>query len=112
MTDHKTPQEKLHALGANISSTVNEALNEARPAVGRMADRMADRVSDQLNELTQQGKEAALDAEHALHKRALHARHSAEQVIQHAPIRSVLIAAGTGAVTALAVSWLMHLRKN
>ena len=108
MTDHKTPQEKLHALGANISSSVNEALNEARPAVGRMADR----VSDQLNELTQQGKEAALDAEHALHKRALHARHSAEKVIQHAPIRSVLIAAGTGAVTALAVSWLMHLRKN
>jgi ElaB/YqjD/DUF883 family membrane-anchored ribosome-binding protein len=108
MTDHKTPQEKLHTLGAGISSTVNEALHEARPVMGRIADR----VTDQLNELSQQGRDAALDAEHALHKRSLHAKHAAEQLIVHAPIRSVLIAAGTGAATALAVSWLMHLRKN
>lgn len=108
MTDQKTPQEKLQTLSAGISSSVNDALNEARPVMGRMADR----VADQFNELTQQGRDAALDAEHALHKRALHAKHAAEQLIHHAPIRSVLIAAGTGAATALAVSWLMHLRKN
>jgi ElaB/YqjD/DUF883 family membrane-anchored ribosome-binding protein len=47
-----------------------------------------------------------------VHKRALHAQHAAEKLIQHAPIRSVLVAAGTGAAVALAVSWLMHLRKE
>lgn len=41
-----------------------------------------------------------------------HAKQAAENYIHHAPLKSVLIAAGTGAATALAVSWLMHLRKH
>jgi ElaB/YqjD/DUF883 family membrane-anchored ribosome-binding protein len=108
MTDHKTPQEKMAALSAGISSSVNDALQEARPAMNRLAER----VNDNLSDLANKGKDAALDAEHEVHKRALHAQYAAEKIIQHAPIRSVLIAAGTGAVTALAVSWLMHLRKD
>jgi ElaB/YqjD/DUF883 family membrane-anchored ribosome-binding protein len=108
MTDSKTPQDKLQTLGAGISGVVNDALNDARPAV----DRIADRISDQLNELSQQSRDAASQAQHAVEKRALHAQRAAERLIHQAPIRSVLIAAGTGAATALAVSWLMHLRKN
>ena len=108
MTDHKTPQEKMAALGAGISNSVSDALHEARPAMHRLTDQ----VNDHLNDLAAKGKDAALDAEHEVHKRALHAQYAAEKLIQHAPIRSVLIAAGTGAATALAVSWLMHLRKD
>ncbi|OYU32845.1 MAG: hypothetical protein CFE39_01540 [Comamonadaceae bacterium PBBC2] len=108
MTDHKTPQEKMATFSAGLTSSVSDALHEARPAMNRLADR----VNDGLSDLAAKGKDAALDAEHEVHKRALHAQHAAEKLIQHAPIRSVLIAAGTGAVTALAVSWLMHLRKE
>jgi len=108
MTDHKTPQEKIQSLGAGISGAVNEAIQGAQPALHRMADRM----HDSLHDLAQQGKESAHQAQHQIEREAHRARHMAEHYIHEAPIRSVLIAAGTGAVTALAVSWLMHLRKD
>ncbi len=108
MTAPQNPQDKLQSPGVGISGVVNDALHEARPAV----DRIADRISAQLNELSQQNRDAASQTQHAVEKRALHAQRAAERLIHQAPIRSVLIAAGTGAATALAVSWLMHLRKN
>jgi hypothetical protein len=37
---------------------------------------------------------------------------STEHIIQHDPIRSVLIAAGTGAAVALAASWLLRSRSQ
>lgn len=107
MTDHKTPQEKMSSLGAGIAGTVNEVLHEARPSFKRMADQ----VSGSMHDMAMQGKEAALHAEHQLEKEARHVRVNAEHYIQNAPFKSILIAAGTGAATALAVSWLMHLRK-
>jgi len=104
MSDSKTPNEKISALSADISGSVNEALHKARPAIHHMADR----VSDNLNDMARQAKEAALDTEHRLEKEARHAKALADRYIQNAPVQSVLIAAGTGALTALAVSWLMR----
>ncbi len=106
MSELKTSQEKLSALSADISDSVNEALHKARPAINHMADRM----SDGLHDLAQHGKEAVLEAEHKLEQEARHAKALADHYIQHAPIQSVLIAAGTGAVAALAVSWFMRSR--
>jgi ElaB/YqjD/DUF883 family membrane-anchored ribosome-binding protein len=108
MSDLKTSQEKLSALSADVVGTVNEALHKARPAISHMADRM----NDSLHDLAQHGKEAALDAEHKLEKEARHAKALADHYIQHAPMQSVLIAAGTGAVAALAVSWFMRSRTH
>lgn len=108
MSDSKTPQEKIQAVGASVSGTVNEAFHDARPAFNRMADR----VSESLHDMAQHGKETALQAEHRIEREAMHARHMAEHYIQHAPLKSVLIAAGTGAATALVMSWLMHQRKH
>lgn len=108
MSELKTSQEKLSALSADISGSVNEALHKARPAITHMADRM----SDGLHDLAQHGKEAALEAEHKLEKEARHAKALADHYIQHAPIQSVLIAAGTGAVAALAMSWFMRSRTH
>jgi ElaB/YqjD/DUF883 family membrane-anchored ribosome-binding protein len=107
MSELKTTPEKIQAAGASLSGSVKETFHDARPAF----DRMADLVSDSVQDLSQDGKETAREIEHRLEKEARHARVLAERYIQHAPIRSVLVAAGTGAATALAVSWLMHLRK-
>jgi ElaB/YqjD/DUF883 family membrane-anchored ribosome-binding protein len=108
MSDSKTTHEKMQALGAGISGSVNEALHEARPVLGRMADR----VNDSLHDLAQHGKETALEIEHRLEREARHAKRVADSYIQHAPLQSVLIAAGTGAVAALAVAWLFQPRKH
>ncbi len=107
MSDLLNPQEKLSALGADIINTVNSALDEARPAINRMTHR----VSDSAQDLARQSKEAACEAEHQLESSARHVRVTAEHYIQHAPFKSILIAAGTGAATALAMSWLLNSRK-
>ena len=108
MSDQKPPQETLSSFGAGLSSTVNEALQEARPAFSRMADR----VTESMHELADQSRDAACEAERQVESKVRHIRVSAEHYIQHSPFKSVLIAAGTGAVTALAVSWLMRSRSH
>jgi ElaB/YqjD/DUF883 family membrane-anchored ribosome-binding protein len=73
---------------------------------------MADRVHDRLHDLAQNAKDTALQAERQLEKEALHAKKVTEQAIAHAPFQSVLIAAGTGAAVALAVSWWLQHRHD
>ncbi len=107
MSELKTSPEKIQAAGASFSDAVKETFHDAYPAF----DRMADSVDNSVQELSQYGKETAREIEHRLEKEVRHARMLAERHIQNAPIRSVLVAAGTGAAAALAVSWLMHLRK-
>ncbi len=108
MSTHKNPQDHLSALGADISGKVTDALHEAQPVFNRMADR----VSDGMHNLANQGKEAAAEAGHKLQDEARHARVVAEHYVEHAPFKSILMAAGAGAVTALAVSWFMRSHKN
>jgi ElaB/YqjD/DUF883 family membrane-anchored ribosome-binding protein len=108
MSMAKTEHEKLASLGASISNHVNEALDEAQPAVNRMAQR----VKDEFQHLGESGKDAYSDARHKVEREARHARTGAEHLIQHAPFNAVLIAAGTGAVAALAVSWFLRSRQH
>lgn len=108
MSDQKTAHEKISALGANISSNVNEALQSAQPAMNRMSHR----VKDELHDLEESGKDAYSDAKHKLEKEAHHVRVTTEHLIQHSPFNAVLIAAGTGAVAALAVSWFLRSRQH
>lgn len=108
MSDPKTSHEKISSLGASVSSSVNEALDEARPVMSRMSHR----VQDELNSLGDTGKEAYADAKRKLEKEAQHVRVTTEHYIQHAPLNSVLIAAGVGAAAALGVCWLMRARPH
>lgn len=108
MSDLKTATEKVSSFGATVNSNVDELLNEARPVLSRMTDR----VKDKLHDLGESGKEAISDVKHKLEKEARHVRVSTEHFIQHEPLTSVLIAAGTGAAAALAVSWLMRSRQR
>jgi ElaB/YqjD/DUF883 family membrane-anchored ribosome-binding protein len=108
MSESKIPHEKISSLGARVSSQVEGLVDEARPALSRMTHR----VKDELHDLSESGKEALSDAKHKLEKEAHHVRVSTEHIIQHDPIRSVLIAAGTGAAVALAASWLLRSRSQ
>lgn len=108
MTDAKTPNEKLTALGADVTHTYKDALNEVRPVLNRMTDR----AQNSMHELAAKGKDAALSAEHLLEKEARHVHRAAEHYIQDAPLKSVLIAAGTGAATALLAAWFLRSHKN
>jgi ElaB/YqjD/DUF883 family membrane-anchored ribosome-binding protein len=104
----KRHTKKISSLGASISSNVNEALQSAQPAMNRMSHR----VKDELHDLEESGKEAYSDAKHKLEKEAHHVRVTTEHLIQHSPFNAVLIAAGTGAVAALAVSWFLRSRQH
>lgn len=108
MTDPKTTHEKMASFGTSASESLNAALDEARPAVSRMSHRL----QDELQSLSESGKDAYADAKHKLEKEAHHVRVTTEHYIQQAPIGSVLVAAGAGAVAALGVCWLMRSRQH
>lgn len=108
MSDSKTTHERISSLGARVTSQVESMVDEAQPALNRMPHR----VKDELHDLSESGKEALSDAKHKLEKEAHHVRMTTEHIIQHDPIRSVLIAAGTGAAVALAASWFMRSRSQ
>jgi ElaB/YqjD/DUF883 family membrane-anchored ribosome-binding protein len=108
MSDSQTAHEKISSLGARVTSQFEGLVDEAQPALNRMTHRL----KDELHGLSESGKEALSDAQHKLEKEAHHVRLTTENIIQHDPIRSVLIAAGTGAAVALAASWLMRSRSQ
>lgn len=107
MSDQKTAPEKISSFGANMASHVNEAMQDALPAMNHMGHR----VKDELHNLSESGKDVYADAMRKLEKEAHHVRVSTEHLIQQSPLNAVLIAAGTGALAALAVSWFMRSRQ-
>lgn len=108
MTEFNTATEKMSSLGASVSSNVEELLSEARPALSRMTDR----VKDEWHELGETGKEAISGVKHKIENEARNVKVTTEHFIQHEPFKSVLIAAGTGAAVAMALTWLLRSRQN
>jgi ElaB/YqjD/DUF883 family membrane-anchored ribosome-binding protein len=108
MSDSQTVTAKMSALGARLSHQVEGLTEESKPAYSRMSHC----VQEELQGLGESGKEALSDVKHKLEKEAQHARSATESLIQHDPIRSVLIAASTGAGVALLASWLMRTRPH
>lgn len=108
MSDSKTATEKMSSLGARLAHQVEGLVDETQPAYSRASHR----IKDELHDLGESGKEALSDAKHKLEKEAQHVRSTTESLIQHDPIRSVFIAAATGASAALLVSWLMRSRPH
>jgi ElaB/YqjD/DUF883 family membrane-anchored ribosome-binding protein len=102
MTERKSVNDKVEALGSDIAGTVQELMREAKPLLHHAADCVSDRVS----ELTQKGVDAAArgqhQLEHAGHDMSDHAAH----MIRNEPFKAMLIAAGVGAA-AVAVYGLM-----
>ncbi len=108
MSDQKSTQEKIAAIGSGIAGNVNEAVEAAKPAMHHMADCMR----EEWHGLGESSHHMASQLRQKLEKEAQHARDSAAHFIHHSPFNSVLIAAGTGAATALLVSWFMRSRQH
>ena len=102
MTDRKSVNDKVEALGSDIAGTVQDLMREAKPLLHHAADCVSDRVS----ELTQKGMDAAARGQHQMahagHDMSDHAAH----MIRNEPFKAMLIAAGVGAA-AVAVYGLM-----
>jgi len=107
MTDLKSANDKVGALGSDIAGTVQDLIREAKPLLHHAADCVSDRVS----ELTQKGMDAAArgqhQLEHAGHDMSDHTAH----MIRNEPFKAMLIAAGVGAA-AVAVYGLMSRSKT
>jgi ElaB/YqjD/DUF883 family membrane-anchored ribosome-binding protein len=108
MSDFKNATEKMSSLGARLANQVEGLVTETQPACSRVSHV----IKGELHELGESGKEALSDAKHQLEQEAKHVRNATQSLIQHDPIRSVFIAAATGASAALLVSWLMRSRPH
>ncbi len=108
MTDPQTAIEKIGMAAAGVSASVQEAAHEAKPTL----DRLADRLSDSISDMAHHSREAALETRKLLEHKTQQATSTAEHCIQQAPFKSVLIAAGVGAVAATLVSWLVRPRAH
>jgi ElaB/YqjD/DUF883 family membrane-anchored ribosome-binding protein len=108
MSDQKSTQEKIAAIGSGIAGNVNEAVEAAKPAMHHMADC----IREEWHGLGESSHHMSSQLRQKLEKEAQHARNTAAHFIHHAPFNAVLIAAGTGAATALLVSWFMRSRQH
>ena len=99
MTDRKSVNDKVEALGAGISDTVHDLLREAKPLLHHATDRMTERVS----ELAQQGVDAACQGKHNIEKSGHNLMDHTSHMIRHEPFKAMLIAAGVGAAAVLIV---------
>lgn len=106
MSETPKTHEEMSNVAARVTRQVESLLDEAQPVISRVSHL----VKEELNGLSDSGKGALSEAKNKLGKEVQHVRISTEHIIQHDPIRSVLVAAGTGAVAALMVSWLLRSR--
>ncbi len=104
MTDSQQATATLAEMGTDIKQTLQEAIQQTKPAIGMMAERMGERFQD----LAHQGKEAALETQHKIENQARQAKTTAEHCIQHAPFKSVMVAAGVGLLAGVVATWLMR----
>ena len=93
MTDRKSVNDKVEALGAGISETVHDLVREAKPMLHHATDRMADRV----HELAQQGLNVACKGQRELEDMGHDVSSRAERMVRHEPFKAMLVAAGVGA---------------
>ena len=66
MNENKFVSDKVKALGADITDTVNDLVREAKPLLNHASNRITDHVSN----LTHQGLDAANKGKHAIEKRS------------------------------------------
>jgi len=85
----KTTQRAANGALDSLAGTVEGLRQEAAP--------MLNRVSEQATALAQRGVDAVRDSTHQLRERAVQASDTTAAYIRHDPVKSMLIAAATGA---------------
>ena len=106
MTERKSVSDKVDALSAGVSDTVQGLIREAKPLLHHATDRMTDYVS----ELTQHGLDTAFKGKHDLEKKDRNVIDHAAHMIRNEPFKAMLIAAGLGAATVAIVGLISRSR--
>lgn len=88
----------------SLSDTLKDIREQATP--------MLNRTTEQASELVQRGVDSVLDTSHQLKEKALRASHNSVNYIKDEPVKSMLIAAATGAALMALVSLVSRSREH
>jgi len=88
----------------SLSDTLKDIRQQAAP--------MLNRTTEQASELAQRGVDSVLDTSHQLKEKALRASHNSVNYIKEEPVKSMLIAAATGAALMALVSLVSRSRDH
>ncbi len=108
MSENKFASDKVKALGADISDTVNDLIREAKPHINHASSRISDHVSD----LTHQSLDAAAHGKHVIEKKSHDLMDHASHMIRNEPFKAVLIAASIGAALVAVISMVSRSDSN
>lgn len=100
-------------MNRTISSTTHKAgeqLHAVAEDLEHLAPSAFSRAAAQMEALTQRSLERARDASHQVRDQAQRAGDRTVDLIQHAPVKSVLIAVAAGAAVALLGAWFARSR--
>ena len=102
MNENKFVSDKVKALGADISDTVNDLMREAKPLLNHASSR----ISDHVNDLTHQSLDAANKGKQLIEKKSHDLMDHASHMIRNEPFKAVLIAASIGAAVVAVVGMM------
>lgn len=109
---NRLAREADHAIDATRQGA-NGALDRLSVGVDHLHDAAAsrlDQVASQAEDLRRRGAERARQMGSELREQVAHAGDVAASTIRHDPLKSVIVAAATGAAVAVLVGWISRLR--
>lgn len=109
---NRLAREADHAIDATRQSA-NGALDRLSVGVDHLHDAAAsrlDQVASQAEDLRRRSAERARQMGSDLREQVAHAGDVAASTIRHDPLKSVIVAAATGAAVAVLVGWISRLR--
>jgi ElaB/YqjD/DUF883 family membrane-anchored ribosome-binding protein len=95
-----------------VATEALETLTDALHNLRHQAMPIAERTHAQVSELTQRGLDSVRETSHQLRLKAEHASENTMAYIKHDPVKSVLIAAATGAALMALISLVSDTRKR
>lgn len=95
-----------------VASDALETLTDALQDLRHQATPLAERTEAQVSAFTQRGLNSVRETSHQLRVKAEHASESTVAYIKHDPVKSVLIAAATGAALMALISLVSHNRNR
>jgi ElaB/YqjD/DUF883 family membrane-anchored ribosome-binding protein len=107
MFANKTPQVQNNLVDQaldGLAGTVHGLRQQAEP--------MVDRVADRASALARHGMDAVREGTHELGERAHRVANGTRSYVQEEPVKSLLIAAATGAALMALLSYLDRSRRN
>jgi ElaB/YqjD/DUF883 family membrane-anchored ribosome-binding protein len=102
--DHaiKSTEQAANEALQSISQSLQDLRHQASP--------MLERAANQASSLTHHGLDCLRESTHQLRLKAEHAQENTVNYIKHEPVKSVLIAAATGAALMALISLVSHSR--